>query len=195
MKYFVTFLFMLCTLNTIGHSNKHVSVKVTFAKNDDDVNHIIYGSRQLSLEDFQGIPNNKDSTVVANTTSGIAYKSAYSETGDIVEISITITVYFDKTMLWCKPRGRNEYILNHEQLHLDLTAIKACEMANEMYSAEYTKGNFNEMIANIYNKTQRQLVIEQNKYDNLTHHGILTDKQAEESIRIKALLQKASCFN
>jgi len=53
MKYLAVGLLTFCSFTSFAHG-KYVSVIVTIAKTDTNANLIVYGSRQLTLDDFQG---------------------------------------------------------------------------------------------------------------------------------------------
>jgi len=194
MKYLAAVLLIFCSFTSFARG-KYVSVIVTIAKTDTNTNLIVYGSRQLTLDDFQGPVDNNVLSYTAVTFSAIDIKCTYEESVDSIKANVIITPYFDKTKSWCKTSGHNEHTLAHEQLHFDLTALKACELVKRIQTTHFTKADFSKELHDVNQSLLNEVATEQDKYDNLTHHGILTDKQAEESARIKALLQKSWCYN
>ncbi len=103
---------------------------------------IVYtGKRALTLPDFTGKPE-EDSRGDAATYSGMAIKYDTEIDHGQLKVIARITPFFDRTRSWCREKSRNAKTLEHEQHHFDITAIKACELVNELRKHIFTITNY-----------------------------------------------------
>ena len=83
-------------------------------------------SYKLSWSDFKAKPNT-NSSAVAITASGIIFGFSIKQTDKNKVVSFTTDVYahFYPEQSWYKMKRANNHILQHEQLHFDITELYA----------------------------------------------------------------------
>lgn len=151
-------------------------------------------NRPLKIEDFRGRPD-KRSQGVAATRSGIEMSYSGTEYPDRIEVTVTMYAYFEPGKSWMKAEGQNARVLNHEQGHLDLTAIYLCKMKTRIEQQTYNPLTWGNAIKALYHKVTVELGRAQEAYDRETQHGTLPDVQKvyDERFR-KALQEPDSCY-
>lgn len=170
-----------------------VQVRVEVTKESSDRNLILYDpARQLTIADFRGRPDMASHGVGA-TYSGILMEMEGTEQGGVLEIRVRLTVYFDKTKSWMKAEGRNQRVLDHEQHHFNLTAVKACDLARAIAAGQYTFQNVQSRIRDLQRSHVAELGRLQQEYDRETRHGTRPEQQAAWAERIAGLLSDAGC--
>ena len=78
--------------------------------------------QKLTWKEFRGAPNGAEA-FVASTNSGIGFSFSYKERNGVGKITYTIDCNFYPDLSWYRPERVSIYILGHEQLHFDLSAI------------------------------------------------------------------------
>ena len=76
-----------------------------------------------------------------------------------------------------KDKGKNEYILAHEQHHFDISYISTLMFIKKLQKTKFTDENYSSDLQSIYNKAIEDMEELQNKYDTETKNGILIDEQ------------------
>lgn len=171
-----------------------VTVNVSLSRVTDNKNHIAYTkSRKLLITDFEGEPD-EASIGAAATLSGIGMKMQASTLRNNTKVDVMLTVYFDRSRSWMKGHGKNVTTLQHEQLHFDITAIKACMLKQQIEQATFSPDNYKQELKEMLDKVQAETGDMQNEYDRETEHGTIIDEQEKWSKRIGELLQKQACY-
>lgn len=80
--------------------------------------------RKLSWADFKGVPDGPHN-YVASTNSGVSFSFAYKEINGVSKIDYTIRSNFYPNLSWYRPSKVSNYILEHEQLHFDISELCA----------------------------------------------------------------------
>jgi len=174
--------------------NIPVHVTVGISRQSNDPNLILYSrERLLSVGDFRGRPDMASHGVGA-TYSGILMETEGMERQGVLEIRVTLTIYFDKARSWMKKEGRTQRVLDHEQAHFDLTAIKACALAKAIAAEHYTAGNVQDRIRELQRAHTAGLSRLQQDYDRETRHGTLPEEQAAWAERIARELAASACI-
>lgn len=169
-------------------------ITVRIADQAKDKNLILFDrSRKLTIKDFKGRPDHGSHGVGA-TYSGISMEMQGASKNGIVTVNVTLAVYFDQTKSWMKPEGKTERVLAHEQIHFDLTAIKACDLAKAMEQEKFTADNVQQKIRDLQEYHTKELGKLQQAYDKETKHGTITEQQAEWSAKVAAQLAASTCM-
>jgi len=181
--------------------NKHtivtepvVNIVVNFARTSEKADNIIYSkNRKLQISDFEGPP---DENIVgaAATLSGISMNYQSSTLRNKTDVKVTVSVYFDKSRSWMKDNGKNPSTLMHEQRHFDITAIKACELKEQLEHTEFSPANYKEQLTELLDKAQEAGIEMQNAYDDETEHGTIKDKQEAWNKKIDELMSRQKCY-
>lgn len=195
MKYFILSFFSFTTLNASVAQSLAVTVKYTTKPTSADRSFIYYDSdNKLTWDDFK---KNADdaSNAVALTTSGIGFDEELTTTSK-GRNTLVITVYcdFNKNASWVKSRGKNDYILNHEQHHFDISFIYAMLFIKKIKETNFTLATCNDQLSNIYNNVIDDLNAMQTQYDSETRNGMKKDKQEEWINKIDAQVRSLKAF-
>ncbi len=167
-------------------NQQEVSVTVLVKNNSNDPEQIGYDAgRPLHIEDFNGKPD-KQSVALAATYSGFSLQ--YELTSDYkgTTANITLLPYFDKNRSWMKADGKNAYVLQHEQLHFDIAAMKTYELATALRKLKVTVAAFREAVDSLQKQYSRETEQLQSVYDEDTGHGAQKSRQLLWEGRIKA---------
>lgn len=162
-------------------------------------------SRPLTWDDFLGIPN-----PVMPYNAYIKTRLDYQISHDWIITQgschywftkVEGIAYMSKMESFVKEQGRNDFILNHEQGHFDLTQIYAKRFIEKAESELLNKeflcpGNDAGKISNeanakakvILNQVVNGLQSMQDNYDTETNHGLYYDGQKKWDSTIKNLL-------
>lgn len=171
-----------------------VTVNVSLANTVAKPNHIAYSkSRKLYITDFKDEPD-MNSFGAAGTFSGVGMNMSGITKHTQTTIDVTLYVYFDTKQSWMKPEGKNATILDHEQRHFDITAIKGCELKERIQQTTFNPDTYKQQLNDMLNETQEETSELQNLYDDETGHGSIIDKQEEWNKKIDNMLKKQSCY-
>ncbi len=170
-----------------------IKVNVSFATSASDTNMILYSKTPLTLQDFTGTPDDL-SLGVAATFSGINMQYEIRTLGLSTTVNVKETVYFHKNKSWVKGNGYNTRVLSHEQLHFDITALKACQLAEKIRNFNFSAGNYSEELSNLLQEANQEAEDLQRRYDKETEHGTLLDNQEEWQKSIAEQLAQQSCY-
>ena len=103
------------------------------------VNHIEWDTkRKLEWSDFKGEPN-ANSSFFAMTNSGIKYGWSSSFDGSKRTFEFEVSSYFDANNSWVKEGKNSDSLLVHEQIHFDISELKARELRTRLKSFNYTQ--------------------------------------------------------
>src|SRR5690606_30202906 len=85
----------------------------------------------LSWNDFKSAPN-QSSSFHANTSAGISYSWGIKNSNGIIELNYEVLSFFNPENSWVKPGSDNKYLLQHEQLHFDITELHARKLRKKL---------------------------------------------------------------
>lgn len=171
-----------------------IDVNVVLATRPDNPNYIMYNTkRKLFITDFMAEPDEM-SIGAAATSSGIGMNYTSSTLYNHTKLTITVTVYFDKSRSWMKENGKNATTLMHEQVHFDITAIKGCELKERIEQAELSQENYPEQLKKLLYTVQEEGDKMQKQYDKETQHGTIIDKQQEWEKKVAYMVEQQTCF-
>lgn len=148
----------------------------------------------LKVSDFLGKPDRRSHGVAA-TRSGIEMNISGRKQNNQVTIEVELFVYFDKSKSRMKEEGKNVRILNHEQHHLDITALQFCNFVREIRSYPFSADGWNAELKHLYSRNMQELQERQNRYDRQTQHGTKQETQAAYDREITGELKAMDCFN
>ena len=95
-------------------------------------------SRKLTWEDFRGsVP--LDAVPAATTASGISYEYSANLMHHEVYLDFEVTAYFYPNESWYTPDSCDAFILQHEQLHFDISEVFARKMRMKLRSTSFTE--------------------------------------------------------
>ncbi len=144
-------------------------------------------SRKLAWADFKGAPD-PASTNAALTNSTIKAEFGYNEKG----LTHSIKCMFNKNLSWA--RIKNDYILNHEQGHFDITEAHARLLHKNLSEYKFNSKTVGDDINRIYGATMKEHVTMQKQYDMLTNHSLDSAEQRKWDAKIYAMLKELKAF-
>ncbi len=150
-------------------------------------------NQPLKIEDFKGIPVG-DGQEMAITASGIGFKYTSTINDGQILLDIVISPNFNKHLSWFKEAGKNPKVLAHEQLHFDITALKACEFVNTLKTQSFHKADYTKNLELVQKQYEDETKEMENRYDIETGHGTIIAKQLEWEKNIKGQLLKTGCY-
>ncbi|NIK92479.1 hypothetical protein GZ212_10000 [Mangrovimonas sp. CR14] len=97
------------------------------------------GAQKLQWDDFKGKPNN-NTKAVALTASGIVFEYALKTSDDnIIGFEPKVNAFFYPEKSWVKLADTTSVILNHEQLHFDITELHARRFRMELGAVKISR--------------------------------------------------------
>ena len=141
-------------------------------------------NRQLTWEDFQGVPNRGDD-FVASTNSGISFSFSYNVRGGKMTMDYEVLCNFYPELSWYKPDKVSPYILKHEQTHFDISELFARKLRKVMAETEFSNDP-KEKINALYSDIERLRQEMQDSYDLESDHS----KNKEAELQWRAFVEK-----
>lgn len=147
-------------------------------------------NRSLNWNDFRGTPV-LEGRAAAITVSGFGYNADVLRTETEGVINIQIYCFFDQDKSWVKKEHKNEYVLNHEQLHFNISYIAAIEFVNKLRNTNFTDKNYKTLLPQLYAEGLKYMEKLQAEYDNETRNGLDKETQSKWDDRLRIALDKA----
>jgi len=175
-KYFVLLLLFFFVKNNYAQSWKKLAGDT-----------IIWSANyQLLKEDFKGKPKGKN----AGLTEAVIYFYPKENSGTM---KFVVEAIFVKSKSFL--RGDSKYVMQHEQLHFDITEVNARRLRKRIMEKDFTKvKNISEVIQSFFNKTNAEWNHEQMMYDKDTEHGMNPAKQDIWNAKVAAELKELDAF-
>lgn len=126
-------------------------------------------NRPLTWSDFKAKPDPL-SNFTANTNSGMGYGWDYSTISGEPEFTYSVSCNFYPQLSWVKKPADPEYLLDHEQLHFDISELHARKLGKIL--SEYEPGRTVRLdLRQIYNKMESERIAMQKQFDKETQHS------------------------
>ncbi|MCX6322926.1 MAG: DUF922 domain-containing protein [Sphingobacteriales bacterium] len=169
MKAFLFIFFMSC--NAAVFSQANVVVEWTTKTNLPETETIYYKpDAKLKWENFEGVP--LDTGIVAAITfSGFGYQAEMKTVDGKSILKIKVFCYFNKKKSWVKPGKKTDEILQHEQLHFDISYLAACTFFEKLTKTDFPNGNIKAVLPDLYNESVKSMDKMQDEYDSQTQNG------------------------
>ncbi len=145
--------------------------------------------RKLKWEDFKAIaPPDSFKNIAAITYCGIGYHS--NRVLLSAPAKIWVTNIFNCNKSWVRENHKNPGVLDHEQLHFDLSEIYARKMRKSFQESNLTGESLNSIGNSIFRIYYQEFEENQNLYDLETGNGLIEDKQTEWDKKIRKELKE-----
>lgn len=131
--------------------------------------------RQLTWDDFKGVPN-PGNGFVASTNSGVSFSFSYSERNGIGEVEYTVVANFYPQLSWYLAEKVDHYILLHEQNHFDITELHARKLRKTLASLPQNR-DFRDQAEAAYNTMETARREMQEAYDAQTDHSNIEEAE------------------
>lgn len=189
MKY-VAFMLLLGCSSPVWSQQVTVNITLLQRNAPPHTDSIYYSlSRKLTWDDFKGRPETGNAAV-AITNSGFGFNMGARTKGNSMQLNVTVNCSFNKAHSWVKKGYDNDYVLNHEQHHFDISWYCATVFYNKLKAAKITATNYSKVITDAYTESTALLTQLQDLYDSETQNGILRDKQEIWNKKIDALINR-----
>lgn len=184
------FLFLFIAISFTSFSQK-MNVNVVLLNKAAGANSdtIYYSAnRKLTWNDFKGKPvvNHFGGAV---TASGFAFNADMNMKDLKMNLNIYVFTFFDKRSSWRKPNISSAYHLLHEQHHFDITGLSASKLCEAYKNANFTLGNYQQLLSSIFDEVFQENAALQNQYDDETDHSINKPVQMEWNNKIDVALK------
>ncbi len=178
IKTTIAILFFAIFSGTVTAQSIETEISYQVAAPGEGNNVIGYTPKQkLVIADFKGSPD-EASNAVAITSSGFLFNAGFRSKDGKATMLLTVECSFNRQKSWMKERGKNAYILEHEQHHFDITYIGAMQFMEKLKKTKFTTGNYKEQLQTIYQKAVEEMQQQQIQYDTETGNGTNKEKQA-----------------
>ncbi|MDO5981113.1 DUF922 domain-containing protein [Flavivirga spongiicola] len=150
-------------------------------------------SYKLSWSDFKDAPN-KHVSAVAVTASGITFGFSVSTTDDqVVGFTSEVHAHFYPEKSWYKKEQADSHVLDHEQLHFDITELHARKFRQRIDQVKISN-SVRDQLKSIHNTINKELSQLQNRYDSETNYSRNVDAQTKWKIYITNELKKLAKY-
>ena len=148
-------------------------------------------SRKLTWDDFQGSIDTT-SHYKALTFSTVEIKSISQEKN---QIKYQITNSFEVNLSWSKDKSSHN-LLNHEQLHFDITELVTRKMKKHILSQSYRSiDDIKKNVREAFNEEEKERSKINALYDKETDHGINRSKQQQWENKIQAEIKALNKYS
>jgi hypothetical protein len=172
-----------------------VTVNIVVNTSSRDKNYIMYTKkRKLTYGDFQHRPQ-RASKYGAATASGIYFEMSGLTIYDRTILKVAVGASFNKKRSWFKKNAKTRYVLDHEQLHYDITSYGTCEFIKELRAYKFSPQKYQDELKRMLKRYNEFIDKMQDQYDGETNHGLKKDKQAEWRTKINDLMATQDCFD
>ena len=144
--------------------------------------------RKLTWEDFQG-PIPPDAIPAATTASGISYRYTANLIHHEVRLDFEVTAFFYPNESWYRPDVCDVNVLQHEQLHFDISELFARKMRLRLQRTAFTE-NVKSEVRKIYKEILQELSEFQDRYDWETNFSRNKEAQNRWNQRIAEALRQ-----
>jgi hypothetical protein len=151
-------------------------------------------TRKLVWADFTGSLPEDAMQNAAVTNCGFGYSSNKMTVFNKPEL--TVLNVFNRKLSWVKSNQvYRQELLEHEQLHFDISELYARKLRKEFASTNFTYFNVKKKTESIYNQVQKQYLQRQQEYENESNYSLDKQKQAEWIKKIKEELNNLKEFS
>ena len=127
------------------------------------------GSSCINWSDFRGKINEK-SPFDAQVYTGIQYSLSYSIVDGKTNVDFEVYSFFSPEKSWSKKEKQSVHLLQHEQLHFDISELYARKIREALLSFQF-QGNPEEDFEQIFQKYNAERKLLQQEYDQATNHS------------------------
>ena len=133
--------------------------------------------RKLNWADFKGVPSGPED-YVASTNSGVSFSFSYKEQNGQSVIDYTVRGNFYPNLSWYRPSKVTNYILEHEQMHFDISELCARKLRKSLATIPRDR-DFKSRSEVVYEQNEKVRREMQTQYDTDSDHS----NNKEEELR------------
>lgn len=129
---------------------------------------------QLTWDDFKGKNPNTDATAAAEVNTSLEFKWGYQTIGIDINFLYEVLAMQNPNASWVDSNQKTLRVLNHEQIHFDITELHARMFRKWLSEFDYINTrNLRRQLNGKYTKVKIAWKRMQQEYDLETNHGIL----------------------
>ncbi len=149
-----------------------------FLQAQEEVDKIFWEQDGLTWVHFEAQPD-ETSSFHANTNAGLSYSWGFKNINGLIELEYEVKSYFNPKGSWVRKASRNIHLLQHEQLHFDITELHARKLKKRLADVNVNElgKQPGEVLNGYYKIIDKERTLMQQKYDRETNHSI--DKNAQ----------------
>ena len=146
--------------------------------------------RKLKWSDFKAMPPIENKETAAVTNCGFGFRS--KRTVFFGKPQVTVSNIFYPQMSWVRIDQINrDLLLEHEQLHFDISEVYARKLKHQLTSAKLNYFNMRKRSESIFNKIYAEYLQQQQDYEHQTEYSLNIKKQKEWIEKIGSELKAA----
>jgi hypothetical protein len=155
---------------------------------------IVWNERTgIDWTDFRGIPDNR-SPYDAQANSGLKYSYSYSVgNNNKINVQFDVNSFFNSQLSWSKSQKQTHILLDHEQLHFDISEVHARKLKKTLSAFHFSK-NVKKEAEKIFSKINGDRLQMQNNYDLESDHSKNDKQQAKWAAFIQEELQALEAY-
>ncbi|WP_194974825.1 hypothetical protein [Aquiflexum lacus] len=156
---------------------KSVKLQIFEKSRKSDQDTVFYDfNRPLNWNDFLERPSRTNRNNAMIFTSLAMEGNPFMEDGELL-LPLEIKVYMLPGSSWVRADGRNDYSLNHEQRHFDVSRIVGNRLINKLKTLDLNPENYEAEVNDAFFDSFREMNKLQEIYDARTRHGL--DRNAQ----------------
>lgn len=163
-------------------------IKVVFVSEnrpeDPSSDTLFYHQRHIAPSDFLGRSSSSGRSEAVSYTS-FAFDGSTRQYRDTLEIRLVLQVFWVKSSSWSRTMPPSRHVLEHEQLHFDITRLVAERFRHKVLSMPLTPDDHDSRIQYEYLESFREMNRMQEEYDNAVNRGMNVIAQQEWLRRIR----------
>lgn len=154
-----------------------------------DDGYIHWEDRKLKWSDFQGdVPVDSEFDALTHSIINLEFQ------GEGILLEFNVETLFDPKKSW-KRNGVDQYILEHEQIHFDITEYHSRLLRKKLKTHKYKSFDSIESdVKQMFKEASEDANEMQLLYDEQTHHSINRKKQAKWKKKMKKLLNNTNLY-
>ena len=148
---------------------------------------------KLTWNEFNAVPK-PNASVVAITASGITFEYSVTEKNSlIVSFNAIVYAHFYPNKSWVIIEQSTPHILNHEQLHFDITELHARKFRKQLSQLKVTNSIKSEL-QNLHDKIKKDVAVMQKLYDQESNNSVNREFQTKWDNYIRLELDKLDLY-
>lgn len=156
---------------------KSVRLEIIEKSRKSDQDTVFYDSnRPLTWHDFLERPSQTNRNNAMIFTSLAMEGNSFMEEGVLI-LPLEIKVYMLPFSSWVRNDGKDDYSLNHEQRHFDVSRVVGNRLINKLKSLDLNPENYDAEVNDAFFDSFREMNKLQEIYDARTRHGLDRNEQ------------------
>jgi hypothetical protein len=151
-------------------------------------------AKKLEWSDFSGfIPT--DSKENSSTWSNFDFNYNWIEIDGEVVVQLETSTFFDPSRSWVKKDAQSKELLQHEQVHFNISELQSRYFKQEVYGYPFAGADIEEQFESLFSLQQERLAMMQEKYEQETDHGRNKEEQARWTKFVNDELKRMNEFD